>query len=41
MNGQNGKFAARVPVDAGKLAALFFAVALPVLVLCLIGGYLL
>lgn len=41
MNGQNGKFAGALPVDAGKLAALFFAVALPVLVLCLIGGYLL
>ncbi len=39
LNGQNGKVAGKFPLDYGRLAALFFAVMVPVLILCLIGGY--
>ncbi|MDY3917911.1 MAG: TFIIB-type zinc ribbon-containing protein [Candidatus Limivivens sp.] len=39
MNGQNGEFGGVLPIDRGKLAALFFGVAIPVLIACLLGGY--
>ncbi|MDO5425821.1 MAG: TFIIB-type zinc ribbon-containing protein [Eubacteriales bacterium] len=39
MNGQNGDFGGVLPIDWGKIAALFFGVAIPVLIAFLIGGY--
>lgn len=41
MNGQNGKICGHLPVDFKKLAILFAAIFLPVLLLGLLGGYLL
>lgn len=39
LNGQTGKVCGKLPVDNKKLAALFFSVFLPLLILLLIGGY--
>ena len=40
MNGQTGKTCGELPVSVPKLVALFAAVALPVLAICLAGGWL-
>jgi len=41
MNGQTGKVCGELPLDRFRLALLFLGVALPVLCLCLLGGWLL
>lgn len=41
MNGVTGNVCGELPLDYKKVALLFLAVALPVLLLCLMGGYLL
>lgn len=39
LNGQTGKVCGELPVDRKRLAALFLAVFLPLLILFLMGGY--
>lgn len=39
LNGQTGKVCGKLPVDAGKLAVLFFSIFLPLFILLMIGGY--
>lgn len=41
LNGQNGKICGELPVDMGRLAVLFAAIFIPLLIVLLIGGYIL